>query len=39
MKKKRYWRDILWFALGTLFGGFVLGFLKGILGGVTGGKL
>lgn len=31
--KKRYWRDALWFAAGTFFGGWVLGLLVGLLRG------
>jgi hypothetical protein len=30
MKKKRYWRDGLWFGLGTFFGGFVLNLIGGL---------
>lgn len=32
MKKmrKRYWRDVIWFGLGTFFGGFVLGFISSL---------
>lgn len=30
--KKRYWRDVGWFALGTFLGGYVLGLVGGILG-------
>ena len=30
--KRKYWRDIGFFALGTFLGGYVLGFLGGILG-------
>jgi hypothetical protein len=32
MSKKRYWRDVIWFALGTFFGGYVLGIFSKILG-------
>lgn len=28
--KKRYWRDVLWFAAGTFLGGFVLNLFGGI---------
>jgi hypothetical protein len=28
--KKRYWRDVIWFGLGTFFGGMVLGFIGSI---------
>lgn len=34
MRKKRYWRDAGWFALGTFFGGYVLGIFAKILGKV-----
>ena len=34
--KKRYWRDVIWFAAGTFLGGYVLGLLGGILGGRKG---
>lgn len=30
MKKKRYWRDAIWFGLGTFFGGMVLNFAGGL---------
>lgn len=30
--KKRYWRDGLWFAGGTFFGGWVLGLVAKIMG-------
>ena len=29
--KRKYWRDIGFFALGTFLGGWVLGFLSGLL--------
>ena len=32
--KKKYWRDIFWFAAGTFLGGMVLGLLGGIVGSV-----
>lgn len=28
--KKDHWKALLWFALGTFFGGWVLGLLKGL---------
>jgi hypothetical protein len=31
MSKKRYWRDVIWFALGTFFGGYVLGLFGKIV--------
>lgn len=30
--KRKYWRDIGFFALGTFLGGYVLGFIGGIFG-------
>lgn len=33
--KRKYWRDIGFFALGTFFGGWVLGFLGGLVGGIS----
>lgn len=32
MKKKRYWRDGLWFVAGTFLGGTVFGFFGRLLG-------
>lgn len=29
--KKRYWRDAIWFGLGTFLGGMVLNFVSGIV--------
>lgn len=30
--RKSHWRDVLWFGLGTFFGGYVLGIFGKILG-------
>lgn len=30
--KRKYWRDLGFFALGTFLGGYVLGFVGGIVG-------
>jgi len=30
--KKRYWRDAIWFGLGTFFGGWVLGLIAKVAG-------
>lgn len=30
--KKRYWRDVLFFGLGTFLGGTVLGFVSRLVG-------
>lgn len=32
--KRKYWRDLVFFALGTLFGHLVLGFVMGLFGGI-----
>lgn len=29
---KRYWRDVIWFALGTFFGGYVLSLFAKLVG-------
>lgn len=31
--RRKYWRDVVFFALGTFFGGWVLGMLVGLVRG------
>lgn len=31
--KKKYWRDVIFFGLGTFFGGWILGLIVGLLRG------